>query len=175
MPNWCSNNITIQGPAELIKSIWAAAQTENDNNHGLLNAMYPEPKLEGDEWYDWRVSEWGTKWDVSSEGLQYEELPDGRAMIFGYFDSAWSPPIGAVAKFCDANEAVYVCMSYFEPSMGFIGIWDNEDIGDVCYDDVPALIESKATDEDIQLAELFDEFGVEGWYEFDEEEITDEA
>jgi hypothetical protein len=174
MPNWCSNNITIQGPAELIKSIWAAAQTEGS---GLLNAMLPMPKelLEGDGWYDWAVSNWGTKWDISNEGLQYEELPDGRAMIHGWFDSAWSPPIGAVAKFCDANEAVYVCMSYFEPGMSFIGIWDNENIGDVCYDDVSGLIVGKAADEDIQLAELFDEFGVESWYDFDEEEIEDEA
>ena len=169
MPNWCSNNITIQGPAELIKAVWANAQVEGS---GLLNAMVPMPKelLEGDGWYGWCVANWGTKWDVSMEGLEYEELPDGRAMIHGWFDSAWSPPTGAYEQFCKNNDDVYVCASYFEPGMGFIGVWDNEDIGDVCYDDVPALIESKAAEDNVQLAELFDEFGVEGWYDFDEEE-----
>ena len=57
--------------------------------------------------------------------------------------------------------------------MAFVGIWDNEGIGDVCYDDVPRLIESKAAEEDTQLAELFEEFGVEGWYDFDEDEEDD--
>lgn len=175
MPNWCSNNITIQGPAELIKSIWAAAQFQEGKEGSLLNAMVPMPEDIGDDWYDWSVSNWGTKWDINMEGLQFELLPDGRAMIHGWFDSAWSPPVGAYEKFCAANDDVYICASYFEPGMSFIGIWDNEDIGDVCYDDVPALIESKAADDNIQLAELFDEFGVEGWYDFDEEEIEDEA
>ena len=170
MPNWCSNNITIQGPAELIKSIWAAAQTENDDNHGLLNALYPEPEHEGDEWYGWRVENWSTKWDVSSEGLEFELLPDGRAMIHGWFDSAWSPPIGAYEKFCENNDDVYICASYFEPGMSFIGIWDNEDIGDVCYDDVSGLIVGKAEENDSQLMDLFDEFNVWDWYDFDEEE-----
>ena len=171
MPNWCNNNITIQGPVELIKSIWEKITFDpEDDEAGLLNALYPEPADLGDEWYGWRVENWSTKWEVSSEGLEYEELPDGRAMIHGWFDSAWSPPIGAYEKFCENNDDVYICASYFEPGMGFVGIWDNEDIGDVCYDDVPALIESKAAEEDTQLAELFEEFGVEGWYDFDEED-----
>jgi hypothetical protein len=175
MPNWCSNNITIQGPAELIKSIWAAAQFQEGKEGSLLNAMVPMPEDIGDGWYDWSVTNWGTKWDVNMEGLEFELLPDGRAMIHGWFDSAWSPPVGAYEKFCAANDDVYICASYFEPGMSFIGIWDNEDIGDVCYDDVSGLIVGKAADNNIQLAELFDEFGVESWYDFDEEEIEDEA
>ena len=169
MPNWCNNNITIQGPAELIRAVWDAVQA-GDDERGLLNAMYPEPDHKDDEWYGWRVDNWGTKWEVGSDGLEFEELPDGRAMIHGWFDSAWSPPTGAYEQFCENNQGVYVCASYFEPGMGFIGIWDNEDIGDVCYDDVPALMEAKADEEDSQLAELFDEYGVESWYDFEEEE-----
>ena len=171
MPNWCSNNITIQGPAELIKNMWDAAQPAEGKDGTLLETMAPIG-----EWdYDTAVNTWGTKWDVNGEGLQFELLPDGRAMIFGYFDSAWSPPIGAYEQFCENNDDVYICASYFEPGMAFVGIWDNEDIGDVCYDDVPQLIEIKAAEEDIQLAELFEEFGVEGWYDFeDEEDLVDE-
>lgn len=170
MPNWCSNNITIQGPVDKIRALWDAAQPAEGKDGLLLEAMAPIG-----EWdYDTAVNTWGTKWDISLEGLQFELLPDGRAMIHGWFESAWSPPTGAYEQFCENNDDVYICASYFEPGMGFIGIWDNEVIGDVCYDDVPALIESKAADEDIQLAELFDEFGVESWYDFEEEEEMEE-
>jgi len=166
MPNWCSNNITIQGPADKIRALWDAAQPAEGKDGSLLEAMVPI----GDWDYGTAVESWGTKWDISLEGLEFELLPDGRAMIHGWFESAWSPPTGAYEQFCENNDDVYICASYFEPGMGFVGVWDNEDIGDVCYEDVPALIESKAAEEDIQLAELFDEFGVEGWYDFDEDE-----
>ena len=175
MPNWCSNNITIQGPADKIRALWAAAQAEDS---GLLQALRPMPaELQGTEapndapnWYDWRVTNWGTKWDINGEGLEFELLPDGRAMIHGWFDSAWSPPTGAYEQFCENNDDVYICASYFEPGMGFIGIWDNEDIGDVCYDDVGGLIVGKAEEDDSQLMDLFDEFNVWDWYETDEDE-----
>lgn len=166
MPNWCSNNITIQGPADMIRALWDAAQPAEGKDGSLLEAM-----VSIGEWdYDTAVNTWGTKWDISLEGLQFELLPDGRAMIQGWFESAWSPPIGAYEKFCENNNDVYICASYFEPGMSFIGIWDNEDIGDVCYDDVGGLIVGKAEEDDSQLMDLFDEFNVWDWYETDEED-----
>jgi hypothetical protein len=90
MPNWCNNTIEIKGSTETIKKLWEEATAEGDEG-GLLNAMAPMPKalndttsptptdskqpvVDGfDNWYDWRVSNWGTKWDVDTEGLEFTD------------------------------------------------------------------------------------------------------
>jgi hypothetical protein len=166
MPNWCNNTIQIEGPADRIRALWEAAQPVEGKEGSLLEAMVPI----GDWDYGTAIDTWGTKWDVNIEGLLYEELSDGRAMIHGWFESAWAPPREAMNTFCETNEDVYVCLSYFEPGIGFLGIWDNKDIGDVVYEDISALIADKAEDDDDQLMELFEEFNVWSYYDLDNEE-----
>ena len=142
MPNWCNNNIEIAGPVEKIKALWDTAQAEDG---GLLNAMVPMPqalrdttKGTGDElqteqydgftnWYDWAVSRWGTKWDVSLEGIEYTDNEDGTATISGYFDSAWAPPVEAYNTFLEANEDCSLNASYYEMGCDFGGFYDNGD------------------------------------------------
>lgn len=137
MPNWCNNNISISGPTETVKTIWESATAEEG---GLLNAMAPQPEnvFQGNlgtkereecaeqgipNWYDWNVSNWGTKWDVSTEGLEFTDNGDGTATIEGWFDSAWAPPIGAYEKFCDDNDNCDLEASYHEGGMDFGGFW----------------------------------------------------
>ena len=145
MPNWCNNNITITGPISKIEKLFAAATAEDG---GLLNAMVPMPvelgdtkKGTGDElqteqydgftnWYDWSVARWGTKWDVSPEGLEFTDNGDGTAIIEGYFDSAWAPPIDAYSKFCEDMDGVYLEAYYEEGGMCFVGYWDSEGADD---------------------------------------------
>ena len=134
MPNWCNNNIDITGPADKIKALWDAAQAEDG---GLLNAMVPMPVelkdtvkgSNGDavNWYDWSVTNWGTKWDVGLEGIEYTDNGDGTATISGYFDSAWSPPIEAYNRFLEANEDCSLTGSYYEMGCDFAGFYDNGD------------------------------------------------
>ena len=82
MPNWCDNRITIHGPKKYIRKIDKIVN-ENANGKGLLDYMMPMPKeledttspsssakkpqpvIDGyDNWYDWRVNNWGTKWEL---------------------------------------------------------------------------------------------------------------
>jgi len=144
MPNWCNNSITIKGSTETIKTLWEDAQAAE----GLLEAMVPMPKElrdttkgTGDElqtevydgatnWYDWAVSNWGTKWDVSLEGLEFTDNGDGTATIEGYFDSAWAPPIDAYNTFCEDMDGVYLEAYYEEGGMCFVGYWDSEGADD---------------------------------------------
>ena len=171
MPNWNSNTVTITGPAEKIAALWAAANSKPDS--GLLEAMVPIG-----EWdYDRAVATWGTKWDVSLEGLELIDNEDGTASIVGYADSAWSPPMEAFQTYALANEDVYLELKYFEPGMSFVGVWDSEG-GDAYWEDVgsPAILNTTA-EEDAVLYDLLEHFNVWDWYEFDEdeEEMTDEA
>ena len=163
MPNWNSNTITISGPGNKIRELWARAQ-----NQGLLEAMTPIG-----EWdYDRAVNTWGTKWDVSLEGLVLTETEHGGALISGYADSAWSPPIEAFQAYANHNEDVYLEIKYFEPGMSFIGVWDSEG-GDAYWEDVGGLILKEAENEDDVLMELFEHFNVWDWYETEEEDLAE--
>jgi hypothetical protein len=143
MPNWCNNTIEIKGSTETIKTLWEGATAEGDDG-GLLNSMVPMPKalndttsptppdseqpvVDGfDNWYDWRVSNWGCKWDVNTEGLEFEDHGDGTATIHGWFDSPWGPPTTAYEKFCDDMDGVYLEAFYEEGGMDFAGHWTSE-------------------------------------------------
>ena len=151
MPNWCNNSITIKGSTDTIKTLWDEATAEGDDN-GLLNSMVPMPEeLEGTtspsqlseeeqtellrkygaaDWYQWRVNNWGTKWDVSTEGLEFTDNGDGTAEITGWFDSAWAPPIDAYNTFCEDMDGVYLEAYYEEGGMCFVGYWDSEGADD---------------------------------------------
>ena len=152
MPNWCNNSITIKGSTETIRQLWedATADDGSGNNHerGLLDAMVPMPAELNDtvvdiansglfsdpvNWYDWRVSNWGTKWDVSTEGLEFTDHGDGTAEISGWFDSAWAPPVDAYNTFCEDMDGVYLEAYYEESGMCFVGYWSSEG-GDDYYD-----------------------------------------
>jgi hypothetical protein len=144
MPNWCNNTLTIQGPTDTIKPLWDEAQKT-----GLLNAIKPMPKALEDttsptpekgqagykgpqpvidgftNWYDWRVANWGCKWDVDTEGLEYVDNGDGTASIAGWFDSPWGPPIEAYNTFCDDFDNCSLESFYEEGGMDFAGHYDN--------------------------------------------------
>ena len=136
MPNWCNNSITITGPKDKITALYNEAIKDRDANNqdqGLLHAMMPmpvelagttSPSEDGVDWYSWRVSNWGTKWEVSSEGL---ELSEDGTEITGWFDSAWAPPIGAFEHYIRENEDVDLACYYEEPGMDFAGRWHNGD------------------------------------------------
>ena len=191
MPNWCNNNIEITGPIDKIKALWDATQAEDG---GLLNAMVPMPVelkdtvkgSNGDavNWYDWSVTNWGTKWDVGLEGIEYTDNGDGTATISGYFDSAWSPPIEAYNRFLEANEDCSLTGSYYEMGCDFAGFYDNgddeylenlRDEYDLPEDEQSDLF--KRLDEEYALSEQYDEWDLSEQFDQydddDEDEVVD--
>ena len=115
MPNWCSNSFSITGNTESIKDLWDAA----NEKEGLLEAIAPIGEWE----YGTAVETWGTKWDVSLEGLEYTDNGDGTASISGWFESAWAPPIAAYEQLAHDFDSCVIEASYFEPGMDFAGFW----------------------------------------------------
>ena len=153
MPNWCNNNISITGPNSVIDKIEKITK-EEDNKNGLLQFFNPMPKeLEGttspsssadkpqpmidgfDCWYDWRVDNWGTKWEVCDfygvDRQYHSENNEGESTITFGFDSAWAPPINAYDQFLRDNSDCSLKAWYYEGGCDFMGIWDNGD--DRCY------------------------------------------
>jgi len=137
MPNWCNNNITISGPKKKIDAV-----VKNAVKGKLLNYFLPMPKelkdttspnpksktkkakamkLEfgADCWYDWRVANWGTKWDIDVYENSISRVND-ETVTFG-FDSAWAPPIPAYDAVLEKHKDISITAYYFEPGMDFAG------------------------------------------------------
>ena len=162
MPNWCDNQITITGPNSVIDKIEKIVKEEKDGN-GLLNFFHPMPKelkdttspsssadkpqpmVDGfDNWYDWRVENWSTKWDVNEfYGVDRQPLNDSldESTISFAFSSAWAPPINAYEKFLENNSNCFIRAYYYEGGCDFMGLW--EDGIDDCY----APSDYKSTDD----------------------------
>jgi len=119
MPNWCMNNVTIahDDPAKLTELVDAYKRGE------LMEHFLPTPTDENGEldkdWWDWRVNNWGTKWDVGGEDA-FVDRPDQTTVVLS-FDSAWSPPIEFYIFM--KGQDFDIRASYFEPGMGFCGDW----------------------------------------------------
>ena len=151
MPNWCNNNIIIKGPKNKLKDLESAAREGNFCNHlspmpkVLENTTADgsvKPKLKKEtgfsDWYDWRVANWGTKWDIDAYDGSIktsQELlgkDNGKAELSFGFDSAWAPPINAIDEYLMKNEDVSMKLWYYEPGCDFGGVW--EDFNDDCWE-----------------------------------------
>ena len=181
MPNWCNNSITISGPTETIKQLWDDAQTAHEftvevdgeeitkREFGLLNAMAPI----GDWEYGTAVDVWGTKWDISDEGLEFTDNGDGTASIDGWFDSAWAPPIGAYEQFCDDMDNCDITASYHEMGMDFAGFWSTAE-GDEYLENLTEQCELPEDDRSDLFNRLDEEYAlVENFEMWREEEMED--
>ena len=127
MPNWCNNTLYIQADSkedmqELKNLLDKTLEISKDNNcaTNLLSAIIPMPKeYEGKypEWYDWCVSNWGTKWDVEC----FETIMEEDYMVF-QFDSAWAPPVPWLEIVAKLFPKLKFTLKYDEPGMGFMGV-----------------------------------------------------
>jgi hypothetical protein len=164
MPNWCNNSIVINGPADKIRVLWDAATTLGEEK-GLLSALCPIPTelSNTDDHLDWRVQNWGTKWDVDAENMYFEPADSDHAQISGGFDTAWAPPVAAFRSYANDNTDVSIDLKYFEPGMSFIGQWNTNGV-DKYWDDINDLVTEEDELDDPVLIELFEYFGVRDCY-----------
>jgi len=180
MPNWCDNTISISGPAEKLSPIFT--KLKEDDSSGLCSILHPMPEntfmgnLGQDErkkcaeenipnWYDWCVSNWGTKWDTSDGDWTYEDAGDGNAILTGSFQSAWGPPVGVYTHCQEAHPDLHIEAMYYEGGCAFAGMWNSID-GEDHYS-----LEGTKKDIEDQLPEELNEcFGITECMEEDEEE-----
>jgi hypothetical protein len=88
-----------------------------------------------DNWYDWRVGNWGTKWDLGQDEVSITEITDigNGKFSFGIGSStAWSPALEFFRKLSEVYD-VRIVYQYAEEGMAFFGkaiIEDGEILSD---------------------------------------------
>ena len=139
MPNWCMNELIVSGKAKDLAVFKAQAHRPAKGDECEVDfciarfipipeelvgtrapSLKPNPRLikkyGNDNWYDWCVKNWGTKWDVEGQaaGVSKGKL--------GYtFDSAWAPPSQALQKISEMYPTLKFTLTFSEEGMGFSG------------------------------------------------------
>ena len=142
MPNHCHNRVTFYSEdTTVIQRLYKIFKSDNiftqfipepdwkntPNEAGELpiqpdkDSMYPPQFPDGttdDRWYNWRLANWGTKWDA------YEVEIDDSEMHYGFevsFDTAWSPPEEICYAIKEQFDDVSVSWFFDEPGMEVAG------------------------------------------------------
>lgn len=170
MPNYCDNTLTVSHrDKEKIIRLHQAIE-----NNSLCQATIPIPedlknttapsrepnemliaKYGVDNWYNFCLSQWGTKWDIfESEANLHDDSED--FTVTACFLTAWSPPLGIYRKLIE--DGFEVDAMYFEAGMCFAGTINNEE-GEHYYEDLVNIPD-----------EIKDEFGISESLDLDEEE-----
>jgi len=154
MPNWCLNKLTISHEDRSKVMEFVLAYKEGKACEHYL------PRPADKDWYEWNIANWGTKWDIGSDNGEVHGLNptivDNEATMS--FDSAWSPPIGLYKEL--VLRGFRVVASYFEPGMGYCGVWTDGDDLYTEYGDDKGLIPVQVW-EDYNLGEFFSDDEVE--------------
>lgn len=178
MPNWCQNIATIKN--EDIDKIDAIENELSKEKPELFNSIQPRPVENEEGWYDWNVSNWGTKWDASV--YSFERIADNAILI--NFDTAWGPPIGFY-DYLTSND-YDVTAFYNEEGMAFCGSYEDGFNDDYQYAEMSAdemefqlpewaetefnLIsrqrDNEAEDEELEDSEEMPEYEMTDWFNF---------
>ena len=150
MPNWCFNTLSIDGDAENITKFrnWLGdapltLQKIRPMPKELEETTSPVPenqqdksaelieKYGSDNWYDWHVKYWGTKWDVE---VNEDDSTDEN--IYYSFESAWGPSLEATKYLSTLFPDLTFTHKYYETGVGFAGSLTikGEDYDEVVYD-----------------------------------------
>lgn len=122
-----NDDFTLSGtyptPAELENETAPSYYRGNEHDHESRIAFEKREKELKDRyghtnWYDWRIQNWGTKWDTSYASVYMNDDDE-----FGVsFESAWAPPCRWMRTVAKMYPLLTFKLSYMEEGMCFCGV-----------------------------------------------------
>ena len=116
MPNWCSNVVYLSHKDKKKMAVLLTELDKGEDNAQFFNVLRKRPAKKEDDWYEWNLAHWGTKWDSNVNA--YEDQDDN---IWISFETAWSPPIALYEYLTKKGWSVDAV--YSEPGMQYCGSW----------------------------------------------------
>ena len=112
-----------------IQSIWVGGRQIKDDEWSKNYITKEQSEIlkktyGANNWYDWRVTNWGTKWGIDGESIQFYDEDEDRIEI--HFDTAWSPPNEIYQELRDKYEDIEISWFYREDDMQFAGYMERD-------------------------------------------------
>lgn len=120
MPNNVTNRVIITGDKKLISDFERKIFINNMVPGAVdFNSIIPMTDVDDKKgWYDWRISNWGTKWNAY--GYTQAIYHNSECLEIGFL-TAWTPP-----------HPIVHALSCTYPDLVFAHRWADEDIGNNC-------------------------------------------
>ena len=84
----------------------------------FVTMEFPKSGKNDSRWYDWNISNWGTKWDINGS---VEVDVEDEDQIEINFNTAWGPPVEVCEKLRDMFPELGFSWFYDEPGMETAG------------------------------------------------------
>ena len=140
MPNWVHNSMSVVGDKKRVTEFRKKHFTTEKEEKGLhfdFNTIItmPDTVFKGNlgtkereihgsnNWYDWSVGNWGTKWNACHTQLYSDKIRvnKGVAVLEFSFDTAWSLPEPVYEKLAEMYPDLSITVSFDEESGEFAG------------------------------------------------------
>jgi len=126
MPNWCINELEIKGKpkevSKLMKQVEITNSESNENHYAQVfscHKVIPRPISQESNWYDWNVTNWGSKWDTNDSQRYDKEWEEG--VVKYQFDTAWSPIVQVIEELAKQYPKLLLTYTYYESGSDFWG------------------------------------------------------
>ena len=133
MPNYCFNFLAINGSTDECKQIFEFVKS--DTNDFDFNKIIPMPdniyrgglgdkerEIYGENnWHDWSLKNWGTKWNSDVVGVSDDEV---------ICETAWGPSIPVIEALAKIFPTVEFTYTYYEIGNAFCGkrVYENAEL-----------------------------------------------
>ena len=113
-PNW--KTIPLKGnetrgyfekkPLGMVGELPIIEEIKLSDNEVMKSLKFKSTNVQDTRWYDWRLENWDTKWDVPKDDIEITEINNGSIVI--EFHTAWSAPYPIYKKFRDKFKDVKI-------------------------------------------------------------------
>ena len=92
----------------------------NEESPFMNGLRFKATNAQDERWYNWRVQNWGTKWDCYTLEMDDTDLPHGFEVTF---ETAWSPPEEVCSAIREQYPNVSISWFYDEPGCEIAGYY----------------------------------------------------
>ena len=114
MPNLCTNSLSLDGPAADVAAFVAAVHGQES----ITAALLPVPADQADNWYEWSLANYGTKWGDYDTYLTYHHDDTGALYRF---TTAWTPLCEGIRLISRKFPTITFTLVYDEPGDELMG------------------------------------------------------
>lgn len=117
MPNWCECNLEVKSDNPNNLNNFRINNMIDNNIPLSFNKAVTRP-VEMEDWYNWNIGNWGTKWDINDD----ETLLEININSLSYqFNTAWNPPLTWLETTAELYQDLEFIITFWEYGMNFAG------------------------------------------------------